>query len=282
MFKYITSRPLWFNILVAIGIVFIVIVAFILLLSVITRHGKSSTVPYVVGKNINDVQKQLSGSGFETVIQDSVFYDSLPPGVVIKQVPDADAVVKVNRTVYVIINRFVPPNISMPNIVGYSLRNAQYTLESLGLKLGDTTSRVDFAKNTVLEMSVNGETIRPGDKVKLGTKIDLVIARGVAEEQINVPDLIGMTYAEALSVLREKGLEAIPIVSPGVRDTMNAYVYRQVPSAKTADGVNIRIRPGQMMDLFLQVEKPVIDTTITINPVQQNDYFPQYPEPQPQ
>jgi beta-lactam-binding protein with PASTA domain len=178
MIKYITSRPLWFNILIAIGGVFLLLVLFILLLGVITRHGQSKTIPYVVGKNINDVQELLSDEGFETVIQDSVFYDSLPPGIVIKQVPDADAVVKVNRTVYVIINRFVAPDIAMPNIVGYSLRNAQYTLESLGLKLGDTTSRIDFAKNTVLEMSTDGRPLNPGDKVKVGSRIDLVIASG--------------------------------------------------------------------------------------------------------
>ena len=75
MIRYLTSRPLWFNILVAIGGVFLLLVIFILLLGVITRHGKSSTVPYVIGKNINNVEKQLSETGFETVIQDSVYYD---------------------------------------------------------------------------------------------------------------------------------------------------------------------------------------------------------------
>src|SRR3954463_7101240 len=101
MIRYITRRPLWFNILVAIAIVVILILIFILLLGVITRHGAAKTVPAVTGKNINSVTQLLSDAGFETVIQDSVFYDSLPPGIVIKQVPEADQVVKVNRTVYV-------------------------------------------------------------------------------------------------------------------------------------------------------------------------------------
>jgi len=73
MIKYITSRPLWFNILVAIGGIFLLLVIFILLLGVITRHGKSSNVPYVVGKNVNDVERQLGDAGFETVIQDCVY-----------------------------------------------------------------------------------------------------------------------------------------------------------------------------------------------------------------
>jgi len=66
MIKYITSRPLWFNILIAIGGVFLLLVIFILLLGIITRHGKYKTVPYVIGKNINTVEKQLDDAGFET------------------------------------------------------------------------------------------------------------------------------------------------------------------------------------------------------------------------
>jgi len=267
MIKYITSRPLWFNILVAIGGVFLLLVIFIMLLGVITRHGKSKTVPYVVGKNINDVEKQLSDAGFETIIQDSVYYDSLPPGVVIKQVPDADAVVKVNRTVYVIINRFVAPDISMPNIIGYSLRNAQYTLESMGLKLGDTTSRVDFAKNTILEMSINGNEVKPGDKVKVGSKVDLVIARGKGDEEITVPQLIGLQVADARVLLEQYGLNLGAIVkNSDVTDIDNSWIYRQEPMP----GVG-RIRAGQLIDVWVQTQKPVTDST-------QNQQPPQPPQ----
>jgi eukaryotic-like serine/threonine-protein kinase len=275
MIKYVTSRPLWFNILIAIGGVFFILVIFILLLGVITRHGKSKTVPYVVGKNINDVEKQMSDAGFETVIQDSVFYDSLPPGVVIKQVPDADAVVKVNRTVYVIINRFVTPDISMPNIIGYSLRNAEYTLESLGLKLGDTTSRIDFAKNTVLEISVNGNSIKPGDKVKVGSRIDLVIARGRGEEVIAVPKLIGLTLAEARILLDQYGVSIGVTIGQGITDKENAFIYRQVPSHTASDGTPQHMRPGQMIDVWLSVDKPVEGDSIDSTQDRQNDYLPQ-------
>jgi eukaryotic-like serine/threonine-protein kinase len=267
MIKYITSRPLWFNILVAVGGIFLLLVIFILLLGVITRHGKSSNVPYVVGKNINNVEKQLSSAGFETVIQDSVYYDSLPPGIVIKQVPEADAVVKVNRTVYVIINRFVPPDISMPNIIGYSLRNAQYTLESMGLKMGDTTTRVDFAKNTVLEMSINGKEIRPGDKIKVGSRIDLVIASGRGEEEITVPKLIGLQVADARVLLEQHGLNLGAIVrSPNITDIDNAWIYRQEPMPGAG-----RIRAGQLIDVWVQAERPVLDSV-------QAEQSPQFPE----
>ncbi len=75
------------------------------------------TVPSVTGKKFDDVKKMLEGLGFEVVIQDSVYYDSLAPSIVLKQVPEADDVVKVNRTIYVTINRVVPPDVEMPNLV---------------------------------------------------------------------------------------------------------------------------------------------------------------------
>jgi eukaryotic-like serine/threonine-protein kinase len=264
MIKYVTSRPLWFNILIAIGGVFLLLVIFILLLGVITRHGKSKTVPYVVGKNINDVEKQLTDAGFVTVIQDSVYYDSLPPGVVIKQVPDADAVVKVNRNVFVIINRFVAPDISMPNIIGYSLRNAQYTLESMGLKLGDTTARVDFAKNTVLEISVNGKEVKPGDKVKVGSSVDLVIAKGKGDEEISIPKLIGLQVADARVLLEQYGLNLGAIVrNPNITDIDNAFIYRQEPMPGAG-----RIRAGQLIDVWIQMERPMLDSTQANQPAE--------------
>lgn len=272
MFKYVTSRPFWFNILVAIGLVVILVLLFMLLLGLITRHGQSKTVPYVVGKNINDVQELLSDGGFETVIQDSVYYDSIPPGTVIKQVPDADAVVKVNRTVYVIINRFVPPDISMPNLVGFSLRNAEYTLKSMGLRLGDTTTRVDFAKNSVLEMLLNGNQLKPGDKVKVGSRIDLVIASGRGEEVLSVPKLVGLTVAEARMLLQELGLDFGSVVQAGVTDIENAYIYRQEPTPRNGDGSPIRIRPGQLIDIWIQVDPPVLETDTSAR--DQDGYFP--------
>lgn len=274
MFKYITSRPLWFNILVAIVVVALILILFILSLRWITKHGEANTVPSVIGKNINDVQKLLDDKGFETVVQDSVYYDSLPPGVVVKQVPEADQVVKVNRTVYVVINRFIAPDISMPNLIGFSYRNAEMTLHNLGLTF-DTSYKADFAKNSVLEMSFNGNDLKAGDKIKVGSKIHLVLGSGLGSEDIKVPDLVGMTFSDAKAALDAYGLVlGVPMAEPNVKDSASAFVVRQSPEPRTADGSQVRIRPGQMVDLWLSVTPPVKDSTQINQPPQQ---IPQLP-----
>lgn len=255
--KNITSRPLWVNIAIAVGGAIILVLIFLLSLDLITRHGKSLAVPSVTGKNINDVEKAVEGKGFDIVVQDSVYYDSLPPGMVLRQVPEADAVVKVNRTIYVTINRFIAPDVDMPNLLGSSFRNAELVLRNAGLRLGDTSYRFDFAKNSVLEQWYNGEAIKPGTKLRMGSVISLVLGSGLSEEQMNVPDLVGKTYEEARAMLDASGLAGIVTVNPDVRDTAAAFVYRQSPMPTTEDGARIRIRQGQMVDVWLSVEPPV-------------------------
>jgi eukaryotic-like serine/threonine-protein kinase len=267
MFRYITNRPLWVNILVGIGIVMAVFVVFVFSLNRITHHGEAKSVPSVTGKRLSEIQPLLEKEGFNLVIQDSVYYDSLPPSMVIRQVPEADDVVKINRTIYVTINRTVPPDVPMPNLIGYSFRNAEMILKNMGLRLGDTTFKPDFAKNSVLEQLYKGQSISTGTKIKMGSTISLVIGSGIGNADMAVPKLIGLTYDEAKILLETNGLIVGSVIpDPLVKDTANAFIYKQSPLSRTEDGFQVRIRPGQMIDVWLSVEKPVVDSTIVQPP----------------
>ncbi|WP_226999029.1 PASTA domain-containing protein [Flavisolibacter tropicus] len=259
--KYITGKPLWYNILIGLTLVFLLGLIFSLSLNWITQHGVARNVPSVTGKKIDEVRDLLEDQGFQVVIQDSVYYDSLPPSVVIKQIPEPDAVVKVNRTVYVTINRTVPPDVEMPNLVGYSFRNAELVLANMGLRLGDTTFRPDFAKNSVLEQLYDGKTIGAGTKIKVGSSISLVLGTGIGNEEMAVPRLLGLTYEEAKILLESQGLIlGVALPDPDVKDTANAFVYRQSPNTRDDKGRQFRIRPGQMMDIWLSAQKPNVDS----------------------
>jgi eukaryotic-like serine/threonine-protein kinase len=267
MFKYITSRPLWVNILVGIGIVIAVFIVFVFSLNRITHHGEAKSVPSITGKRLSEIQPLLEKDGFNLVIQDSVYYDSLPPTMVIRQVPEADDVVKINRTIYVTINRTVPPDVPMPNLIGYSFRNAEMILKNMGLRLGDTSFKPDFAKNSVLEQLYKGQSISTGTKIRMGSTISLVIGSGIGNADMAVPKLIGLTYDEAKILLETNGLIVGSVIpDPLVKDTANAFIYKQSPLSRTEDGFQVRIRPGQMIDVWLSVEKPVVDSTIIQQP----------------
>lgn len=261
MFKFITHRPLWINVLAGILVALAIFIVFILSLKWLTHHGNSRTVPSVVGKNFDDALKQLDKLGFDVEIQDSIYIDSIPPRSVIRQFPDENAEVKVNRKVFLTINRTVPPEIEMPNVVGYSIRSAEMVLKNMGLRIGDTIYKPDFAKNSVLKQMYQGNEIEPGTKLKMGSSITLVLGNGLGEREFPVPFLLGMKFSDAKAMLESNGIAIGSIIAPGVVDTLNAYIVRQNPQRLDEEKQVQRIRTGQMIDIWLQIDKPVIDTT---------------------
>lgn len=267
MFQYITKRPFWVNLLA--GFVLMVILLFLLsiLLGPITRHNKNKTVPNVVGKSFDEAKKILSKSGFDIEVQDSLFTDTIARGSVLRQMPEGDALVKISRTVYLTINRQVPPVVEMPNLIDFSFRNAELQLKNMGLRIGDTSYIEDFAKNTVREQRYhNGGIIAPGAKIPQGTEIDLVLANGGGTTEFTVPNLIGMSYGSAKSLLESNGLSFLTVMpDPDVTDTLNSYISWQDPPRMGADGIRIKIRSGQTMNVRLSVNRPVIDSTLLQN-----------------
>lgn len=257
MLKFITGKPLWVNILFSVVLIAVLIVLFLVSLNLITRHGSKVNIPSVTGKSYADARKQLESQGFEVMIQDSVYNDTAAPTAVLRQFPEADEVVKSNRTVYLTINRVVPPTIDAPLLEGLTFRNAELVLKQYGLKLGDVTYKADFAKNNVLEAYFNENRLKPGTKIRMGSKIDLVLANGVGSEEFAVPDLFGKTYYEAKIYLESLGLIVSPVPEGDIVDTNTAYVSRQNPEPYTPDGRQNRIRQGEMVDVFINAQKPV-------------------------
>ena len=260
MFKFITHRPLWVNLLVGIAIALVLFFIFIFSLNWFTHHDEAMAVPQVTGKSYEEAREFLEKKGFEVEIQDSIYWDTAKPMQVLKQVPESDELVKVNRTVYLTINRSVPPMVEMPNLIGYSYRSAEMALKNSNLRVGDTSFKADFAKNAVLEQRFNGAEINPGTKVRMGSKIALVLGNGVGDRQFVVPTLVGMTYGQAKSLLDAHGLGFGSIIAQDIEDTVNAYIYDQRPKRLDDEKRFRYIRPGQLMDVWLQKDKPVLDT----------------------
>lgn len=254
MFKFITSRPLWVNILFAVAVAVILLFIFLGSLGVITKHGEILTIPNVTGKSLSEATQALEKAGFEVEIQDSVYKEDAPPLQVVRQFPEAEAAVKINRTVYVTVTRSVAPLVDMPNLVGPSFKNAELTLKQFGLKLGDTSSKPDFAKNSVLNQLMKGKDIAPGTKIPQGSVIDLVLGSGLANVDMQVPDLFGMTYAEAKRQLDSFGISMVPVSDGDVQDPNNAFIYKQDPGRYTPDRRLNRIRAGQMIDVWLSAQ----------------------------
>ena len=252
--------------LAAISLAVLLIILVLQLLGWITNHGEHLTVPGVVGKDYQQSIALLESNGFDVVIQDSVFTDTLSRGVIIKQLPDSNATVKINRTVFITVNRYIPPMVTMPMLEGRSFGFAMELLKRGHLQLGDTSFKADFMKGTVLEQEFKGYRISPGDKVQWGSRINLVIAGGLMDQETMVPDLIGLTYDEAKAQLELLGVNVAAIVGNGlIIDTASAFVYKQNPEPMDQEKRPLFIRSGHLMDLYISSVKILPEDSVQTN-----------------
>lgn len=258
MLKSLTHRSLWWNLLAIVVICLVLLFAFILFLSIYTRHNHTVKVPSVKGMDISAASHMLASQGFEVSVEDSAYRDNLPKLSIVWQSPDAGEEVKAGRTVYLTVNQVIPPMIEMPNLLGLQFKFAESSLGGYGLKLGDTTYKPDFARNTVLDMLVNGQSTKAGTKIPVGTVVSLVLGQGVAETQIPVPDLFGMRLADARVVLEANGvIMGAVVMDADVKDTSTAFIYRQTPAPVGQDGIGAMMHSGQAIDVYIGTQVPV-------------------------
>jgi len=259
----ITRRPLWVNMLAALGVVLLFVLIFFATLSWLTGHGKIQRVPSITGQNIVAATKTLEAAGFEVVIQDSVFIDTLAKQAVVRQIPEAESIVKNGRTIYLTINRTVAPQVEMPNLAGFSVKSAEMYLISLGLRMGEISYRPDIARNAVLEQLLGDRAIAPGTKIPIGTVINFVLGSGEGMGDIEVPQLVGLTFEAGKMMLQTMNINlgAVVAVTP-ITDSAAAFIIRQSPAA-LSDSLDIsgfklpnKMKPGQLMDLFISNTAP--------------------------
>ncbi len=257
MFKWLTKRSFGFNLIAAIVLIILIAFVFFKSLGYITDHGEKVKVPDVVSKSIQAANQELSRGGFDVVVQDSAYVDSLPPFVVVDQKPRSGNIVKPGRTVYLTLNKNVPPTTAMPELVNYSFRSAVMTLKTQRLHLGDTIYKPDIAKDAVLQQLYQGKPIKAGTMIPEGSKITLVIGNGLGDIANLVPNLLGLTYLQASDLISANNLHLGVVLTEGqITDTANAYVFKQNPPMKDVDGSPNRIRAGASIDLWISQHNP--------------------------
>jgi beta-lactam-binding protein with PASTA domain len=218
-----------------------------IVLPIYVNHGSTLYVPRVIGLSVEMAKAALDSAGLQAVEADTRPDPVQPPGTVVYQNPSPQAIVKHGRHVYLTVSGG-DVLVSVPLLRGRSSRDAKFSLERAGLKLGSTSYAVSdaYPENTIIDQSTNPET-----KVPRGASVDIVVSRGNVVEETVVPSLIGKTTTEAGKLLEIAGLKLGNITFQPSFDLLPNTVVDQYPrSGEPA-------KRGQSVDLFVvQVGKP--------------------------
>ena len=143
-----------------------------------------------------------------------------------------------------------------------SLRQALATLETYGFLSGELEYVPDFARDAVIGQKVNGVEVEVGELVKKGSEVVLIMGAGLSDEEVYVPQLIGLTAEEAYSLLKSGSLNKGSVIYDetvlNLNDSMSAKIWRQDPEYGEE-----MIQLGGYVDVWFTTdeEKIVIDTT---------------------
>lgn len=244
----------WFlkNLLGAVVFLIGLMVLATILLGVFTHHGKNIEVPDMTNMSVAQAKHIADSAGVRIQILDSVYVRRMAKGAVFSQSPKAGSQVKKGRRILLTTNAVVPKKVTMPNLVGYSMRQARGILTARGLSVGRLIYVTDIATNNVLQQQIRGRDIQPGTQIDSGTDIDLVLGLDPADNKTYVPKTIGMKYSRAVDLINDNSLNVRRLVFDdsvkNFSDSLNAVVYRQTPAASQAPVIM-----GSDVSLYLTV-----------------------------
>jgi len=157
----------------------------------IAIHGRETTMPNLVGKNVAEASQSLRAKGLIWRVADRVYSD-LPINEVVRQTPPPGMLMKVSQQAHVVLS-LGQKQLEIPSLEGSSLRVSRIELLREGLQVGE-----------VSQVSLPDE---PADKVLLQNpkqgkmaatpKVDVLVSSGAKEASYVMPYLIGLNEIEA-------------------------------------------------------------------------------------
>ncbi|HEX2497444.1 MAG TPA: PASTA domain-containing protein [Actinomycetes bacterium] len=230
--------------LIAIGIV----LAIALIVSVGAwwlGSGGYVTVPNVVGKSQAEATRMAANAGLKIqYAPERVFSDTVPPDRIAKSTPAAGQRVRKGSEFVLYLSKG-PQLFRVPQLVGLTRSQAEAELKRAHLAVGEVSQEFN---TKVPKGQVIATTPVAGSPLAHNGTVDLVISKG--SDQVDIPNVLGQTEAEAVAALEAAGLTPQVIQEATDRQDLFGRVFAQDPSSGQAPrGSIVIIKVGKAPQL---------------------------------
>jgi eukaryotic-like serine/threonine-protein kinase len=237
-------RRVWLWVIFGLVVLAAVIAVAYLLLA---GGGKTYAVPDVT----NLTQQQANNEIVKAHLQPqdiSKTSSTVAKGHVISTDPSSGTLLKPNSVVKVFVSAG-QKQVSVPNVVGDDVTNAQNKLTNLGLNpVVKTDNTSTQPQGTVVRQNPTaGNTVNPGSKVTIY----------VSGGGVKVQDVVGDPVDTAKSILENQGFDVKIVQQPGPGDAPSNTVYAQNPVAGTT------LATGSKVTIYVQPPQPSTSPSTT-------------------
>lgn len=174
------------NIVLMISLGAAIIVATLVFLHIYTRQNKSVKVPQLKGLQLKEAEVLLLSKGLDFSVNDSIYDKNAIPGAIVEQVPAGNSTTKEGRKVLLSIYSKNPPELKVPELKDYSLRQAEALLLSMGftqLVIEEVPSEHD---DLVEGIEYRGRKLGPEEKIPAGSPLTIIVGSKSLQELENL------------------------------------------------------------------------------------------------
>jgi serine/threonine-protein kinase len=207
-----------------------------------TMSGERIDVPGVVGRSEAQATTTLEDLGFKVEVKDT-YSDDFSTGLVARQSPEEGAELKEGATVTIWVSRG-PETITLSDFRGWKAADVADWLEKNGLEGVQKKGRSD----DVAQGRVYQQDPPAGTSLARGETVTYWVSSGAP--QVEVPDLTGMSRADAIAELVALGLT----VGDVTQEPSTTYDVDQVIRQSPAEGE--KVEPGTAVDLVVSSGSP--------------------------
>ena len=93
---------------------------------------------------------------------------------------------KTNRKIYVTVNPSGYKEVSIPEIIQVTQRNATSMLKAVGLDVERVSYIDELGKDMVYRIRHQGKYVNPGDKLPKTSKVELICGNGTIPDQARI------------------------------------------------------------------------------------------------
>jgi eukaryotic-like serine/threonine-protein kinase len=200
----------------------------------IAIHGRETTMPNLVGKDVGEASKALRSKGLILRVADRVYSD-VPINQVVRQTPPPGMLMKVSQQAHVVLS-LGQRELQIPPLEGNSLRVSRIELLRGGLQVGEVTSvnLPEMGTDVVLQQNP-----KPG-RGAATPRVDMLVSSGPKELSYVMPYFMGLNEIDVQHRLDQANLHR-KINYVAAPQWPHGTVIDQSPLAGTRIGANTEV-----------------------------------------
>ncbi|GAB6109279.1 Stk1 family PASTA domain-containing Ser/Thr kinase [Fusibacter bizertensis] len=149
---------------------------------VISSGGVQSIIPNVKQQTLTEAKVMIENEGF--VMGDPTYeFNDLPEGMIIDQTPKSGIKMPQGTVIEVVVSQGLETKtVMVPSLETKTIREAEITLNSIGLKLGDN---ITYESSDTIEKGQIISNTKVGTEVDQGSYVDVVVSSGPEETTVS-------------------------------------------------------------------------------------------------